>query len=273
MAVLANASHTLSAQGASDIGAGFYRIVRPNAKPNTNTDVPTDVEFFAVAARSPIQGDIAVVTYSSPNAAGQFSCAFQYDGSAWEVAAEFIDGNLVVSGAIFTNQSLGAGIADINTAINWASATATTPTVDEGGTWGGAYLGFAGNDLSAVDTSTQSNRAIQQEVFLIGDSASAEYLFWDGSTLTINGATIQNAAFQDVSGEIPSVTVGAIPPNNTIDGGDLVVGTNRTINQEGDIWFDVGAAGPPARPPSINTWVLNFDLVGGNQFGQWLQMV
>ena len=60
MAIVASLSHGVAAQGESDIGAGFYRIPRPNAnftgdtKPDSNTPVPSNDEFSAVASRRPI---------------------------------------------------------------------------------------------------------------------------------------------------------------------------------------------------------------------------
>ena len=103
------------------------------------------------AGRPPVLGDLAVLTYTAPNINGDFSCAFErrlVNGvSEWVVAAEFIDGNLVVDGSVFTNVGLSAGISvgDLQRIFEWDDAADTTPSLVEGEIFGGGYIGFANN--------------------------------------------------------------------------------------------------------------------------------
>ena len=186
MAIVASLSHGVAAQGESDIGAGFYRIMRTGSKPDP-TPVPTNDEFAAVASRRPIAGDIAVVTYSTPNAQNEFSCAFEY-GTQWILAAEFIDGNLVVAGSVFSRVGFGAGIAvsELMTILEWDDATDTIPALVEGQAFRGSYLGFVNNPNSP--TATAENPT--QEILLVGDQD--DHLFWDGESLTLSGVTIED---------------------------------------------------------------------------------
>ena len=207
MAIVASLSHGVAAQGESDIGAGFYRIMRTGSKPDP-TPVPTNDEFAAVASRRPIAGDIAVVTYSTPNAQNEFSCAFEY-GTQWILAAEFIDGNLVVAGSVFSRVGFGAGIAvsELMTILEWDDATDTIPALVEGQAFRGSYLGFVNNPNSP--TATAENPT--QEILLVGDQD--DHLFWDGESLTLSGVTIED----------PTILVTpTAPPLN--DGADVQVG-------------------------------------------------
>ena len=194
MAIVASLSHGVAAQGESDIGAGFYRIPRPNAnftgdtKPDSNTPVPSNDEFSAVASRRPIAGDIAVVTYTFPNLLREYSCAFEYSGTNWITAAEFIDGNLVVAGSTFSRVGFGAGISvsELSTILEWDDATDTVPALADGQAFRGSYLGFVNNPNSP--TATAENPT--QEILLVGDET--DHLFWDGESLTLSGVTIED---------------------------------------------------------------------------------
>ncbi len=172
-------------------GAGFYRIGRTGAKP-ASVPIPTLTEYrtaTGVAEGDFRTGDIAIVTYAEPNSTGEFSTAFQYNGTTWVAAGEFIDGNLIVDGSVFSNASYSVGIPNVNDAIEWvdsngaASATQTVPSIQSDWTGSGAFLGFATNDVA---TSTVSD----QEILLVGDVAN--HIFFDGVALTISGVTLND---------------------------------------------------------------------------------
>jgi len=173
-------------------GAGFWRIERPTeTKPETRAGneavPPRDDEFQPIASRLPVDGDIAVITYGTANSAGEFSCAYQYDGTNWELAGQFIDGNLVVDGSVFSTVSLAVGIPNIDDALVWDSATAV-PTIDPMWTGSGAFMGFADREGTAdvVDPPLPE----RQEILLVG--GQEDHIFFDGENLTLSGVTIED---------------------------------------------------------------------------------
>ena len=172
-------------------GAGFWRIMRTGNKPDGTTPPPNDsvpTEFSAVAGREPVDGDIAVVTYAGPNNVGEFSCAFQYDAGVpeWVAAGQFIDGNLVVDGAVFSTVSLAVGIPNIDDALSWDPATAV-PTIDPLWEGSGAFMGFADREGANDDPDNLPN---QQEILLVG--GQEDHIFFDGENLTLSGVTIED---------------------------------------------------------------------------------
>ena len=218
MAIVAQISHGVAAQGESDIGAGFYRIRRTAVlgKPDP-TPAPTNDEFAAVASRRPIAGDIAVVTYSTPNLQNEFSCAFEY-GTDWILAAAFIDGNLVVAGSVFSRVGFGAGISvsELGNILEWDNSPVfPTLTTDEMVTYNGAYLGFVNNP--ADGTATADNPT--QEILLVGDRD--DHLFWNGETLTLSGVTIEDPTI------LVTPTAPVLNTGNPVQVGDVVSFNDR----------------------------------------------
>ena len=170
-------------------GAGFWRIMRPGNKPDGTTSPPNDsdpAEFLNAAGREPVDGDIAVVTYAGPNNIGEFSCAFQYDAGVpeWVAAGQFIDGNLVVDGAVFSTVSLAVGIPNIDDALVWTE-TSNVPAIDPAWMGSGAFMGFA--DREGLNPNTLAD---QQEILLVG--GQEDHIFFDGENLTLSGVTIED---------------------------------------------------------------------------------
>ena len=175
-----NAFFGFSRGSLGDPGAGFWRIPRSGAKPTGTTPAPTVSEFGNVAGRPAREGDIAAVVYDEVNSFGVSSCGFQYNGTAWEIAGKFVDGNLIVDGAIFSTVSVAVGIPNINDALDWDNASDLYPQINTSWTGSGAFMGFADND--------QTGSTVTQEVLLVGDAAN--HLFFDGQNLTLSGVTI-----------------------------------------------------------------------------------
>lgn len=198
----------LDVQG--DPGAAFIRISLPGTKPATAPD-PTEADIIDAIGRGSVLGDIAVVTYATANATtGDFSCAFELTAidattmvRTWVLAAEFIDGNLVVAGSVFTNVGLGAGIATsaLDNILAWDSPTDEIPELNPAQMFRGAYIGFVNNPDSTTATPTNPT----QEILLVGDET--DHLFWNGETLTLSGVTITD----------PTILVTTPPPGDLWD--------------------------------------------------------
>jgi len=81
--------------------AGFFLITA------SDTDAPTNSEFSAVAGRTPVEFDVAVVR----NTGGTDSKAYVRGSSAWGASAAFIKGDMVVSGTIGAAQITAGSIS------------------------------------------------------------------------------------------------------------------------------------------------------------------
>ena len=217
MAILANLSHGLISQNEADIGSGFYRIQVDGTKPEDAGDGPTIADFREVAGRSPIIGDLVIVTYSMPNTTGDYSCAFERRivnmVPAWVVAAEFVDGNLVVAGSVFSNVGLSAGISigDLQRILGWDGIGDTSPDLIPGQAFSGGYMGFAEN--------TQAGSMVTQEILLVGDET--DHLFWNGETLTLSGVTIEDPTI------LVTPTAPVLNTGNPVQVGDVVSFNDR----------------------------------------------
>ncbi len=197
-------------------GAGFYRIARTGAKPAT-TFVPANhspslTEYRAatgITGAEFVTGDLVIITYAEQDSAGDSSWAVSFNGSTWEVAGEFIDGNLIVDGSVFSTVSYSVGIPDINSALVWENAADEVPTINPSWVGSGAFLGFADNDTSGS--------SVTQEILLVGDAAN--HLLFDGETITLSGVRLED----------PTILV-TEPP----DAG-LVAWTDNTLYEVGDL--------------------------------------
>ena len=299
MAVVASLSHGIAAQNESDIGSGFYRIQRPNANftgdtkptPPNPTPAPTNDEFSATASRRPIRGDIAVVTYQNPNLLAEFSCAFEYDGDNWIVAAEFIDGNLIAAGSVFSRVGFGAGIpvSSLDDILDW-SVDPDFPRLAADATYNGSYLGFVNNpdDLQASAANPT------QEILLVGDQN--DHLFWNGETLTLSGITIEDptilittpepdgtgewdagttyelgdivsfggqvyVALQETTGNDPTNSPDFWQASETVAPSVTIATAQPATRTHGDLWYDssIGRlflyyATDPVADPTVGTW-------------------
>ena len=173
-------------------GAGFIRIARMGAKPE-DADPPDEPAIVMVAGRNSVLGDIVVITYAEANMAGEFSCAYELTAIAengdrtWVLAGDFIDGNLVVAGSVFSNVGLGAGISNSSllNILSWEDGDDTVPDLNPMQEFRGAYMGFVVNPMS-MDTPQSPT----QEILLVGDET--DHLFWNGETLTLSGITIED---------------------------------------------------------------------------------
>ena len=228
MAVLANTSNTVTvvADGPQgQPGAGFFRIERLGlTKPNADTTPePTEMEFVLVAQRDPILGDIAVITYTNSNSRGEFSCAFQRALSddmipvpEWQLAGEFIDGNLIVAGSVFSTVSLAVGIPNIDDALVWDPATAV-PTIDPMWEGSGAFMGFA--DREGMANVVDPPLPDQQEILLVG--GQEDHIFFDGENLTLSGVTIEDPTI------LVTPTAPVLNTGNPVQVGDVVSFNDR----------------------------------------------
>ena len=281
-------------------GAGFIRISRLGDKPDSTTPIPTEAEIMAAAGRESVLGDIAVITYAGANAAGEFSCAYELtavadDGTrTWTLAGDFIDGNLVVAGSVFSNVGLGAGISNsaLGNILQWDSSTDTVPELNPNQTFRGAYMGFVVNPQS-TDTPTNPT----QEILLVGDET--DHLFWNGETLTLSGITIEDptilittpeppgtdawtAGTMYVAGTVVSYegqvyvaledhtsTTGMFPPDlptlwqatETVAPSVTIATVQPATRTHGDLWYDssIGRlflyyATDPVADPTVGTW-------------------
>ena len=208
-------------------GAAFIRIaIRSGAKPDGNlanlARPPLATEVNSAIGRDPVVGDIVIVTYAQPNMDGDYSCAFELmsileDGTLnWIIAAEFIDGNLVVAGSIFSNVGVSAGISvsALSNILMWDGATDETPELNASQPFRGAYMGFV-NNPDDVDASATNPT---QEILLVGDET--DHLFWNGETLTLSGVTIEDPTILITPVQPPGVQAWA--PATMYTEGDVV---------------------------------------------------
>ena len=277
-------------------GAGFIRISRMGAKPET-ADPPDEPAIVMVAGRNSVLGDIVVITYAEANMAGEFSCAYELTAIAengdrtWVLAGDFIDGNLVVAGSVFSNVGLGAGISNsaLLNILSWEDGNDTVPELNPMQEFRGAYMGFVVNPDSA---DTPQNPT--QEILLVGDET--DHLFWNGETLTLSGITIEDPTILITTPPLPvsdqwnamtAYETGAIVSFNNmiyvalIDNTNVEPGTDTTVWQpsetvspsvtisaaqpvmrtHGDLWYDssIGRlflfyADDPSVDLTIGTW-------------------
>ena len=279
-------------------GAAFIRIPRLGAKPDGVTPRPDEDEIMMAVMRASVLGDIAVITYASPNTAGEFSCAYELtaiaeDGTrTWTLAEQFIDGNLVVAGSVFSNVGLAAGISvsSLDNILAWDSPTDTVPELNPMQAFRGGYIGFVNNPDSTTATPTNPT----QEILLVGDET--DHLFWNGETLTLSGITIEDPTILITTPPLPvsdqwnamtAYETGAIVSFNNmiyvalIDNTNVEPGTDTTVWQpsetvspsvtiaaaqpvmrtHGDLWYDssIGRlflfyADDPAVDLTMGTW-------------------
>ena len=278
-------------------GAGFIRIFRTGRKPD-GLDPPDEAAIMTAAGRGSVLGDIVVITYSMANeTSGEFSCAYELtavDPRVWELAGEFIDGNLVVAGSVFSNVGFGAGISNsaLENILAWDSPTDTVPELNPGQEFRGAYMGFVVNPDSAA---TPQNPT--QEILLVGDET--DHLFWNGETLTLSGITIEDptilittpeppgtdawtAGTMYVAGTVVSYegqvyvaledhtsTTGMFPPDlpnlwqatETVAPSVTIATVQPATRTHGDLWYDssIGRlflyyATDPVADPTVGTW-------------------
>ena len=242
-------------------GAGFFRITRTGPKPdrdamgNNTAPAPTIAEFMPVANRLPVVGDIAVITYDSANSSGDLSCAFELSSITgtepnlvynWIIAAEFIDGNLVVAGSVFSNVGLGAGISvsELQTILQWDSTTDRIPELNPMATFRGGYMGFATNPQDTARTAQDPST----QILLVGNEN--DHIFWNGETLTLSGVTIEDPNILIQPSFPPGVQAWA--PATMYTEGDVVtyVGTDGMTRLYAALVTHTSVA---AQPPEGNT--------------------
>lgn len=90
-------------------GAASYIIQRPAV--GSSDASPTNAEVIAVVGRSPVQGDLATVSYNNYNGAKVYQCTSVTPTITWALMTTYIPGSLIVQNTI-TSDRIVTGTID-----------------------------------------------------------------------------------------------------------------------------------------------------------------